>query len=48
MIIVVGFLSYRKLPPNTALEPTAFTLVCFRFGRRLASDFCRRGSAFGR
>ncbi len=34
--------------PNTALEPTAFTLVCLRFGRRLAKDFRRRGSAFGR
>ena len=34
--------------PNTALEPTAFTLVCLRFGRRLADDFCRRGSALMR
>jgi len=37
-----------KLPPNTALEPTAITLVCWRFGRRLAEVFRRRGSAFGR
>ena len=34
--------------PNTALEPTAFTPVRLRFGRRLADDFRRRGSAFGR
>ena len=34
--------------PNTALEPTAFTPVRSRFGRRLADGFCRRGSAFGR
>ena len=47
-IFVVRFLSYRKLPPNTALEPTAFTPVLSRFGRRLAEGFRRRGSAFGR
>ena len=34
--------------PNTALEPTAITPVSFRFGRRLADVFRRRGSAFGR
>jgi len=38
----------RYSSPNTALEPTAFTPVRSRFGRRLADDFRRRGSAFGR
>ena len=34
--------------PNTALEPTAITPGSFRFGRRLADVFRRRGSALGR
>ena len=38
----------RDESPNTALEPTAITPVRSRFGRRLADDFRRRGSAFGR
>ena len=41
-------LEIYNMTPNTALEPTAFTLVCLRFGRGLADDFRRRGSAFGR
>ena len=45
---VVSLFCITMLPPNTALEPTAFTPVRSRFGRRLADDFCRRGSAFGR
>jgi len=32
---------------DTALEPSPITPSSFRFGRRLARDFRRRGSAFG-
>jgi len=32
----------------TALEPTAFTPVRLRFGRRFTDGFRGRGSAFGR
>ena len=42
------YFQMRAMLPNTALEPTAFTPVRSRFGRRLADDFRRRGSAFGR
>ena len=47
-IFVVRFLSYRMLPPNTALEPTPVTPGSFRFGFPVGGSHRRRGSAFGR
>jgi hypothetical protein len=34
--------------PNTALEPTPITPVCFRCGLLVGGSHRRRGSAFGR
>lgn len=36
------------MPPNTALEPTAFAPSVLRFGHRLARVFLGRGSALER
>ena len=42
--LMMIFLRYEGLPPNTALEPTPVTPVCPLRGSRRR----RRGSAFGR
>ena len=36
------------LPPNTSLEPTAFTLSGLRWDRRFTDGFRGRGSVLGR
>ena len=41
-------MSFTFLWPNTALEPTAFTLSGSRCGVRFADAFRGRGSALGR
>ena len=45
--MVFGIL-HKKMPPNTALEPTRITLVCSRGGFLEFGHRWPRGSAFGR
>jgi hypothetical protein len=41
-------LADSTMRPNTSLEPTAFTPVRLRFGRRLTGASLSRGSVLGR